>query len=234
MTRTGKGGKLFQILIADSDRAYRRRLYQLLRREGYSVLQASGGEDVLKVLETSYIDFIILGDNLVDLNVYELMGQLRDTYSDMPLMLLAEKKERDGLRKSYMAGADEYLTKNVDEEELVLRIRAVLRRSGKNYDKRLQVGDVILDCDSLSVTRKGDRQTLPRKEFWLLYKLLSYPDKIFTRTQLMDEIWGLTTETSQSTLNVHVNRLRNKFRKYPEFDLKAVRGIGYKAEVHVD
>lgn len=225
---------MFQILIADSDRAYRRRLYQLLRREGYSVLQASGGEDVLKVLETSYIDFIILGDNLVDLNVYELMGQLRDTYSDMPLMLLAEKKERDGLRKSYMAGADEYLAKNVDEEELVLRIRAVLRRSGKNYDKKLQVGDVILDCDSLSVTRKGDRQTLPRKEFWLLYKLLSYPDKIFTRTQLMDEIWGLTTETSQSTLNVHVNRLRNKFRKYPEFDLKAVRGIGYKAEVHVD
>ena len=225
---------MFQILIADSDRAYRRRLYQLLRREGYSVLQASGGEDVLKVLETSYIDFIILGDNLVDLNVYELMGQLRDTYSDMPLMLLAEKKERDGLRKSYMAGADEYLTKNVDEEELVLRIRAVLRRSGKNYDKKLQVGDVILDCDSLSVTRKGDRQTLPRKEFWLLYKLLSYPDKIFTRTQLMDEIWGLTTETSQSTLNVHVNRLRNKFRKSPEFDLKAVRGIGYKAEVHVD
>ena len=225
---------MFQILIADSDRAYRRRLYQLLRREGYSVLQASGGEDVLKVLETSYIDFIILGDNLVDLNVYELMGQLRDTYSDMPLMLLAEKKERDGLRKSYMAGADEYLTKNVDEEELVLRIRAVLRRSGKNYDKKLQVGDVSLDCDSLSVTRKGDRQTLPRKEFWLLYKLLSYPDKIFTRTQLMDEIWGLTTETSQSTLNVHVNRLRNKFRKYPEFDLKAVRGIGYKAEVHVD
>ena len=225
---------MFQILIADSDRAYRRRLYQLLRREGYSVLQASGGEDVLKVLVTSYIDFIILGDNLVDLNVYELMGQLRDTYSDMPLMLLAEKKERDGLRKSYMAGADEYLTKNVDEEELVLRIRAVLRRSGKNYDKKLQVGDVILDCDSLSVTRKGDRQTLPRKEFWLLYKLLSYPDKIFTRTQLMDEIWGLTTETSQSTLNVHVNRLRNKFRKYPEFDLKAVRGIGYKAEVHVD
>ena len=195
---------MFQILIADSDRAYRRRLYQLLRREGYSVLQASGGEDVLKVLETSYIDFIILGDNLVDLNVYELMGQLRDTYSDMPLMLLAEKKERDGLRKSYMAGADEYLTKNVDEEELVLRIRAVLRRSGKNYDKKLQVGDVILDCDSLSVTRRGD------------------------------EIWGLTTETSQSTLNVHVNRLRNKFRKYPEFDLKAVRGIGYKAEVHVD
>ena len=225
---------MFQILIADSDRAYRRRLYQLLRREGYSVLQASGGEDVLKVLETSYIDFIILGDNLVDLNVYELMGQLRDTYSDMPLMLLTEKKERDGLRKSYMAGADEYLTKNVDEEELVLRIRAVLRRSGKNYDKKLQVGDVILDCDSLSVARKGDRQTLPRKEFWLLYKLLSYPDKIFTRTQLMDEIWGLTTETSQSTLNVHVNRLRNKFRKYPEFDLKAVRGIGYKAEVHVD
>ena len=225
---------MFQILIADSDRSYRRRLYQLLRREGYSVLQASGGEDVLKVLETSYIDFIILGDNLTDLNAYDLMGQLRDTYSEMPLMVLTERKDRESLRKSYMAGVDEYLPKNVDDEELLLRIRAVLRRAGRNYDKKLRIGEVVLDCDSLSVTRKGDRQTLPRKEFWLLYQLLSYPDKIFTRTQLMDEIWGLTTETSQSTLNVHVNRLRNKFRKYPEFDLKAVRGIGYKAEVHVD
>ena len=225
---------MFQILIADSDRSYRRRLYQLLRREGYSVLQASGGEDVLKVLETSYIDFIILGDHLTDLNAYDLMGQLRDTYSEMPLMVLTERKDRESLRKSYMAGVDEYLPKNVDDEELLLRIRAVLRRAGRNYDKKLRIGEVVLDCDSLSVTRKGDRQTLPRKEFWLLYKLLSYPDKIFTRTQLMDEIWGLTTETSQSTLNVHVNRLRNKFRKYPEFDLKAVRGIGYKAEVHVD
>ena len=225
---------MFQILIADSDRSYRRRLYQLLRREGYSVLQASGGEDVLKVLETSYIDFIILGDNLTDLNAYDLMGQLRDTYSEMPLMVLTERKDRESLRKSYRAGVDEYLPKNVDDEELLLRIRAVLRRAGRNYDKKLRIGEVVLDCDSLSVTRKGDRQTLPRKEFWLLYKLLSYPDKIFTRTQLMDEIWGLTTETSQSTLNVHVNRLRNKFRKYPEFDLKAVRGIGYKAEVHVD
>ena len=225
---------MFQILIADSDRSYRRRLYQLLRREGYSVLQASGGEDLLKVLETSYIDFIILGDELTDMNAYDLMGQLRDTYSDMPLMVLTERKNREGLRKSYMAGVDEYLPKNTDDEELLLRIRAVLRRAGKNYDKKLRVGDVILDCDSLSVTRKGDRQTLPRKEFWLLYKLLSYPAKIFTRTQLMDEIWGLTTETSQSTLNVHINRLRNKFRKYPEFDLKAVRGIGYKAEVHAD
>ena len=225
---------MFQILIADSDRSYRRRLYQLLRREGYSVLQASGGEDVLKVLETSYIDFIILGDNLTDLNAYDLMGQLRDTYSEMPLMVLTERKDRESLRKSYMAGVDEYLPKNVDDEELLLRIRAVLRRAGRNYDKKLRIGEVVLDCDSLSVTRKGDRQTLPRKEFWLLYKLLSYPDKIFTRTQLMDEIWWLTTETSQSTLNVHVNRLRNKFRKYPEFDLKAVRGIGYKAEVHVD
>ena len=225
---------MFQILIADSDRSYRRRLYQLLRREGYSVLQASGGEDVLKVLETSYIDFIILGDNLTDLNAYDLMGQLRDTYSEMPLMVLTERKDRESLRKSYMAGVDEYLPKNVDDEELLRRIRAVLRRAGRNYDKKLRIGEVVLDCDSLSVTRKGARQTLPRKEFWLLYKLLSYPDKIFTRTQLMDEIWGLTTETSQSTLNVQVNRLRNKFRKYPEFDLKAGRGIGYKAEVHVD
>lgn len=134
---------MFQILIADSDRSYRRRLYQLLRREGYSVLQASGGEDVLKVLETSYIDFIILGDNLTDLNAYDLMGQLRDTYSEMPLMVLTERKDRESLRKSYMAGVDEYLPKNVDDEELLLRIRAVLRRAGRNYDKKLRIREKL-------------------------------------------------------------------------------------------
>ena len=220
---------MFQILIADSDRSYRRRLYQLLRREGYSVLQASGGEDVLKVLETSYIDFIILGDNLTDLNAYDLMGQLRDTYSEMPLMVLTERKDRESLRKSYMAGVDEYLPKNVDDEELLLRIRAVLRRAGRNYDKKLRIGEVVLDCDSLSVTRKGDRQTLPRKEFWLLYKLLSYPGQIFTRIQLMDEIWGTDSETGWETVTVHVGRLRKRFEGWNEFEIVAVRGLGYKA-----
>lgn len=224
---------MFHILTADNDRIYRRRLQQLLKREGYSVVQAADSEEVLRMMETEYIDLIILGTNLEGANVYELVSQLRDTYFDMPILMMSARPDPEGLKSGYMAGIDEYQTKNVSDEELLLRIRALLRRAGKSYEKQLTIGEVVLDTNSLTVTRKDERHTLPKKEFWLLYKLLSYPGNIFTRTQLMDEIWGLTTETSQSTLNVHINRLRNKFRDYPEFELKAVRGIGYKAEIHI-
>lgn len=224
---------MFHILTADNDRIYRRRLQQLLKREGYLVVQAADSEEVLRMMETEYIDLIILGTNLEGANVYELVSQLRDTYFDMPILMMSARSDPEGLKSGYMAGIDEYQTKNVSDEELLLRIRALLRRAGKSYEKQLTIGEVVLDTNSLTVTRKDERHTLPKKEFWLLYKLLSYPGNIFTRTQLMDEIWGLTTETSQSTLNVHINRLRNKFRDYPEFELKAVRGIGYKAEIHI-
>lgn len=224
---------MFHILTADSDRAYRRKIQQLLKREGYAVLQASDGEEVLKTLETEYVDLIIIGTNLEDIDGYELVGQLRDTYQDVLILMVSARDRLEDLKKGYIAGTDEYLVKNVDDEELTMRLRALLRRAGKSYEKRLQIGEVILDGNALTVTRGEEKHTLPKKEFWLLYKLLSYPGNIFSRTQLMDEIWGLTTETSQATLNVHINRLRNKFRNYPEFDLKAVRGIGYKADIHV-
>lgn len=223
---------MFRVLTADNDKAYRRRIQQLMKNSGYSTTQAANGDEVLKIIETEYIDLIILGTNLEGIDVYELAGHLRDTHSNMLILMMSGKNDLDALKRGYMAGADEYLVKTVDDEELLLRIRALLRRAGKSYKKLLQIGEVILDANSMTVTRGEERQTLPKKEFWLLYKLLSYPGNIFTRTQLMDEIWGLTTETSPSTLNVHVNRLRKKFRDYPEFELKAVRGMGYKAEIH--
>ncbi len=222
---------MFRILTAEGDKVYRKRLQQLLRQAGYQVIAAADGEEALKHLELEYVDAIILGTALTDMDANTLVKQLRDIYPDMAIVMMAETANLDGLRKGYLAGADEFLTRTVDDEELLLRIRALLRRVGKNYEKKLQIGKVLLDGNSLTVTRESEKQTLPKKEFWLLYKLLSYPENIFTRTQLMDEIWGVSTETSQSTLNVHINRLRNKFRDYPEFDLKAVRGMGYKAEL---
>ncbi len=224
---------MFRILTADNDRVYRRRVTQLLKSGGYQVIQAVSGEDVLKNMETEYIDLSVLGTDLDDINVNELVKQLRDTYPDMAIIMMASEHDAEAVKKGFTAGTDEFLFKSVDDEEFLLRIRALLRRAGKSFDKKLRVGEVELDGNSLTVTRGDERQTLPKKEFWLLYKLLSYPGNIFTRTQLMDEIWGLSTETSQSTLNVHINRLRNKFRGYPEFELKAVRGMGYKADVHV-
>ena len=195
---------MFQILIADSDRAYRRRLYQLLRREGYSVLQASGGEDVLKVLETSYIDFIILGDNLVDLNVYELMRQLRDTYSDMPLMLLAEKKERDGLRKSYMAGADEYLTKPCRKDRLLARVSNILKR----YEGRtnlMEGPNFLLDQQTYTLYIHNTSVVLPKNQGKLLVALLASGDALVTTEQLclsivIFMIWGNLSSTQQLSI----------------------------------
>jgi DNA-binding response OmpR family regulator len=223
---------MFRILTADNDKAYRRRLQQLLKQAGYPTVQASNGDEILKTIDTEYVDLLILGTNLEDIDVCEFAGQLSATHSDMLIMMMAQKNDLEELKRGYLAGADEYLTKSIDDEELLLRIRALLKRAGKSYKKQLVIGEVVLDANSMTVTRGEERHTLPKKEFWLLYKLLSYPGNIFTRTQLMDEIWGLTTESAQSTLNVHVNRLRNKFRNYPEFELKAVRGIGYKAEVY--
>ena len=121
------------------------------------------------------------------------------------------------------------MTKPVDEEEMLLRIKALLRRSSIVNERRLSIASVVLDYDTLTVSRGNDVQVLPQKEFYLLYKLLSYPNKIFTRLQLMDEIWGMDSETSDTTLNVHINRLRKRFKDYSEFSLIAVRGLGYKA-----
>ena len=133
------------------------------------------------------------------------------------------------LAMDLLAGTDDYMTKPLDMDEFVLRIKALLRRSKIVNERKITIGKVTLDYDSLTVTREDDKQTLPQKEFYLLYKLLSYPDKIFTRIELMDEIWGYETDSDDTTINVHVNRLRKRFDKYPEFEIKAIRGLGYKA-----
>ena len=126
-------------------------------------------------------------------------------------------------------GTDDYMTKPIDEEELLLRIKALLRRAQIFNERKIRIGEVVLDYDSLTVTRKEEVQELPQKEFLLLYKLLSYPGKIFTRIQLMDEIWGAESDSGWETVTVHIGRLRKRFENYPEFEIESVRGLGYKA-----
>ena len=143
--------------------------------------------------------------------------------------MVTAKQLPEDKKKGFIVGTDDYMTKPVDEEEMILRIRALLRRAQIVSDHKITLGKVILDYDALTVTREGEVQTLPRKEFYLLYKLLSYPGKIFTRVQLMDEIWGMESETDDNTINVHINRLRRRFENYPEFSIETIRGLGYKA-----
>ncbi len=220
---------MVNILVAEDDKHARKLLETVLKREGYRVLTAEDGEKVLEILEFQHIDLIVLDIMMPKMDGYEVARLLREANFMMPILMATAKQLPEDKKKGFIVGTDDYMTKPIDTEEMLLRIRALLRRSQIVNERRLSIGKVILDYDALTVTREDQVQTLPQKEFYLLYKLLSYPGRIFTRIQLMDEIWGMETETTDTTVNVHINRLRKKISEYPEFELVSVRGLGYKA-----
>ena len=220
---------MVNILVVEDDKHTRKLLETILRREGYSVFKAEDGLKALEVLEDHHIDLIILDIMMPNMDGYEFAKELRDSGCIIPILMATAKHLPEDKKKGFIVGTDDYMTKPIDIEEMLLRIKALLRRSQIVNSKKLIIGEVTLDYDTLTVTRGDEKQTLPQKEFYLLYKLLSYPDKIFTRIQLMDEIWGMETESSDVTVNVHINRLRKRFDSYPEFEILSVRGLGYKA-----
>lgn len=224
---------MFQILIAEDDKNTRKLMEAVLKNNGFNPVPACDGEEALRLLDTHHIDLAVLDIMMPGMDGYELTRQLRSMDSNLPILMVTAKQLPEDKRKGFIVGTDDYMTKPVDEEEMVLRIRALLRRARIASERKIIIGDVTLDYDSLSVTRGENSQTLPRKEFYLLYKLLSYPGKIFTRIQLMDEIWGIESESDDNTINVHINRLRKRFEHYPEFSIETIRGLGYKAVKHV-
>ena len=220
---------MFHILVVEDDTNARKLMKAVLERAEYSVLTATNGEEALSLLDSNHIDLILLDIMMPGMDGYTLVSELRAAGSTIPVLMVTAKQLPADKRKGFLAGTDDYMTKPVDTEEMLLRIKALLRRSRIVSERKLSIGTVELDYDALTVTRGDDHQTLPQKEFYLLYKLLSYPDKIFTRIQLMDEIWGMESESGDTTVNVHINRLRRRFESYPEFELVSVRGLGYKA-----
>lgn len=220
---------MFQILVAEDDRNTRRLMEAVLKEHGYHPILACDGLEALKLLDTHHVDLVILDIMMPGMDGYELTRQLRATDYTLPILMVTAKLLPEDKRKGFIVGIDDYMTKPVDEEEMILRIRALLRRAQIVSERRITMGDVCLDYDSLTVSRGNESQTLPRKEFYLLYKLLSYPGKIFTRIQLMDEIWGMESQSDDNTINVHINRLRKRFEDYPEFTIETIRGLGYKA-----
>lgn len=224
---------MIHILVAEDDKHARKLLETVLKREGYEVLTAQDGEEVLTTLERQHVDLILLDIMMPKMDGYEVARQLREANFNLPILMVSAKQLPEDKKKGFIVGTDDYMTKPIDVEEMLLRVRALLRRSQIVNERKLTIGSVTLDYDSLTVTREGESQTLPQKEFYLLYKLLSYPGRVFTRIQLMDEIWGLQTESTDTTVNVHINRLRKRFLNYPEFDLISVRGLGYKAVKNV-
>lgn len=220
---------MVNILVVEDEKHTRRLLEAILIREGYSVFQAEDGIKALEVLENHHIDLIILDIMMPNMDGYEFAKELREGDCIIPILMATAKQLPEDKRRGFIVGTDDYMTKPIDIEEMLLRIKALLRRAQIVNSRKLIVGKVILDYDSLTVSRGDEKQVLPQKEFYLLYKLLSYPDKIFTRIQLMDEIWGMETESGDTTVNVHINRLRKRFDTYPEFEIASVRGLGYKA-----
>ena len=225
---------MFQLLIVDDDKNTRRFLRAVLTHAGYKVLTADCAREALDIMEISKIDLMILDIMLPGMDGYAFSKMLRDCNNDIPILMLSASHLPHDVKKGFLSGTDDYMTKPVDEEELILRIRALLRRSRIVSERSLTVGNTILNYDTLSVKSGSCEQILPQKEFYLLYKLLSYPNQIFTRIQLMEDIWGPSSDSTDATVSVHINRLRNRFEDCPDFSIVTIRGLGYKAQITED
>lgn len=220
---------MFRILVAEDDEGTRLHLERILYGAGYEPVLAADGADALELLDRRYVDLILLDLQMPRLDGYGLLEQLRQSGSELPVLVHTNRQGMADKRRCFTLGADDYLTKPADDEEILLRISALLRRANRTAAHRLLVGNTLLRYDALTVTTGDETVELPFKEFMLLYKLLSCPNKIFTRRQLMDEIWDLESESGEHTVNVHINRLRQRFRDNRDFKLTTIRGLGYKA-----
>lgn len=220
---------MFHILVVDDDKHTRMLLQAILQNANYTVTTANNGEEALDVLDREHIDLVVLDIMMPKMDGYEFTKIIREGNSTLPILMVTAKHQPADEKQGFLVGTDDYITKPIDEDKLLLRIKALLRRARIVSEQRIVIGDVVLDYNSLTVSRNGETQVLPQKEFMLLYKLLSYPGQIFTRIQLMDEIWGTDSETGWETVTVHVGRLRKRFEGWNEFQIEAVRGLGYKA-----
>lgn len=220
---------MFQILVADDDKNTRRLLQAVLENDGYQVFTAENGAAALKVMDAQHIDLVVLDIMMPEMDGYEFTKTLRECNNNLPILMVSAKQLPSDKKHGFLVGTDDYMTKPIDEDEMLWRIKALLRRAQIANERRIVIGNVVLDYDSLTVSCGNEVQELPQKEFLLLYKLLSYPGKIFTRIQLMDEIWGTDSDTGWETVTVHIGRLRKRFQDWPEFEIESVRGLGYKA-----
>ena len=222
---------MVNILVVEDDEALRRVICTVLDKHGYTTFPAIDGENALDILDSSHIDLIISDVMMPNMDGYELTRDLRDADYDLPILLVTAKERLEDKQQGFYSGADDYMVKPINMDELILRVGALLRRAKISNEHQLVYGSTSLDYDSLTVRIGENSWQLPQKEFYLLFKLLSYPNKIFTRAQLMDEIWGMDSETDERTVDVHINRLRERFKGFPDFEIVTVHGLGYKAVV---
>lgn len=222
---------MFNILVIEDNKNMRKLICATLKQNGYSTFEAEDGEVGLDVLDTTHIDLIICDIMMPNMDGYEFTETLRDGHCETPIIIVTAKEQLEDKKKGFSIGADDYMVKPIDFEELILRIGAILRRSKIVNDHKITIGNTVLDYNSLSVTSNGECNTLPKKEFYLLFKLVSSPDTIFTRRQLLDGIWGMESMADERTVDVHIKRIRERYRDSNDFEIVTVRGLGYKAVI---
>lgn len=220
---------MFKIMVAEDDYNTRLLYGKILEQNGYLPVLCADGAEALEKMDHEHIDLIVLDVMMPNIDGLEFAKTLRETNCNIPILMVTARETREDKKLGFLAGTDDYMTKPVDEEEMLLRIAALLRRSRIINEHRLEVGGTSLDYDSLTVKTEAGEELLPQKEFLILFKLLSYPGKIFTRRQLLDELWNYDTESDERTVDVHIHRLREKFENNPDFSILTIRGLGYKA-----
>ena len=223
---------MFNILVTEDDKNLRKLISTCLKKNNCNVLEATNGQEALQVLDKEYIDLIISDVMMPEMDGFELIKELRECKYNMPILLITAKGDIKDKKQGFEYGADDYMVKPIDIEELMLRVKVLLKRSQSVSEKKLVIGDLVLNYDDKSVTRKNKEYFLTQKEFLLLYKLLSTPNITFSRQDLLEEIWGLESESDYRTIDVHIKRIREKMQDIDEFDIVSVRGIGYKGRIN--
>ena len=219
---------MFKILIAEDDKELRMMYQRVLVKNGYAVRGVGNGKEALEVMDQEYIDLIISDIMMPVMDGYEFVRTLRESGNNTPVLMITAKGAFDDMRQGFLSGTDDYMVKAVNVNEMVLRVGALLRRAQMINERRQVIGDTEMEYDSMTVITPEGRMVLPQKEFMILYKLASYPGRIFTKQQIMDDIWGYDTETDPHTVDVHIGRLRDRFRDNKDFQIVTMRGLGYK------
>jgi DNA-binding response OmpR family regulator len=199
-----------------------------LTRNGFEAVGCLHARDAYDAMYEQTFDLIISDIMMPEMDGYALVESLREAGHHLPILMITAKTAFDDMRQGFLSGTDDYMIKPVNVNEMVLRVGALLRRAQMINERRLTLGSTVMECDSLTVTVGGENTVLPQKEFMLLYKMASFPGRIFTRQQLMDEIWGYDSESDTHTVDVHIGRLRERFRDNRDFRIVTMRGVGYK------
>jgi len=219
---------MLKILIAEDDRELRRLFAHVLIKNGYTVKEVANGKEALDAIDGDYYDLIISDVMMPVMDGYEFVRMLRDAGNNTPVLMITAKDAFDDMRQGFLSGTDDYMIKPVNVNEMVLRVQALLRRAQMINERKQTIGNTVLECDTFTVTSEEGGMVLPQKEFMLLYKMASYPGRIFTRQQLMDDVWGYDTDSDTHTVDVHIGRIRDRFKDNKDFRIVTMRGVGYK------